>query len=153
MNFEPDLSESYVLIIKLLETTRQDKIEWTTVERLGSESERILNEAESAYQTKLGGNLVAMVWENGQSIGFKLVELNLQPEPQSLPHLNQPPKDDERRVLSVRFNKSEASLGKITDESIVYEDLSALIELIKRAPVRSDERIEQAKNYLDQLAS
>jgi hypothetical protein len=152
-NSKDAIRESYVLIVKLLERTRERKIEWTAVRILGSVSEAILVGAECAYQAKLGHNLVATVWENDQSIGFKLVELNVQAGPPLPPHLNQPVKDYEREVLSICLSKEEAASDKLTDENIVFEDLTTLFELIKRAPIQADERIEQARRYLDQLAS
>jgi hypothetical protein len=152
-NSKDAIRESYVLIIKLLERTREDKIEWTEAEPHGSASKAIIGVTKNAYQAKLGRNLIATVWENNQSLGFNLVELNFQSGPPLPPDLNQPSKDYEREVLSVCLSKQEKVSGNLTDESIVYEDLAALIELIERVPVKADARIEQARRYLDQLAS
>ena len=152
-NSEDAIRESYGLILKLKDRTRQGKVEWATLKQLGSISEAISKRAECAFEMNLGGNLAAIVWETSRSVGFCLVELDFSSGPPLPPHLNQPSKDYERKVLSIELDKDEAGLGKITDESIVFEDLTALVALIRRAPVRSDARIEQANTYLDELAS
>ena len=153
-NSEDAIRESYVLILKLLERTRQRKIEWTSGDTLLKVPRGALRpETEYRYQAELGSNLVATVWEDDHSIGFQLVELDLHANPPEPYVLMPPPTEPKGEVLSICLDKHEAGLGKLTDESIVYEELAALLSLIRRAPVQSDVRIEQAKNYLDELAS
>jgi hypothetical protein len=155
MNINPEdaIRESYPLILKLKEITRRGKIEWTTVADRGSVSGAILKNADSAFEAKVGGDLCAIVWENLKFVGFDLVQVEFSSVPPHSPQLQQARKDYEREVLSIRLNIETASSGDITDESIVFEDLVGLLELIRRAPRQFDVRIEKAKNYLDELAS
>jgi hypothetical protein len=151
-NSEDAIRESYVLIIKLLERTREGKIAWRSGNPLLKVVRGALKqEAEYRYQTELGNDLVATVWEDDHSLGFTLDDLRAGPPEPSI--VMPPPAAPRGEVLSIHLDKHEAGLGKLTDESIVYEDLATLIDLIKRAPVQADARIEQARKYLDQLAS
>jgi hypothetical protein len=152
-NSEDAIRESYVLIIKLLERTRERKIKWTSgdpifrVERGAPGPEAVYR-----YQTKLANDLTATVWEDDHSLGFELTDPQAGlPEPSIVMPPSGAPKGE---VHFIRLDKMEAGLGKLTDESIVYEDLAALLAMIRHAPAyQSDSRIEQAKNYLDELAS
>jgi hypothetical protein len=151
-NSEDAIRESYLLIIKLLERTRERKIEWTCGAPLLKVARGAPKaETEHRFQTELGNDLVATVWEDDHSLGFNLADSQAGPPEPAL--LMPPPAAPRGEVLSIRLDKHEAGLGKLTDESIVYEELAALLALIRHAPVQSDVRIEQAKNYLDELAS
>lgn len=155
-NSKDAIRESYVLIIKLLERTRQGKIEWTNrVLFLGVERGAPRPETSHSYYAELGNNLIATVWEDERSLGFSLVDSQAGPHEPYV--VVPPPAPLKQEVLSILLDKEEAGMGKLTDESIVFEDLTALLELIKRTPIQSDARIEQAKkieqarNYLDKL--
>ena len=154
-NSKDAVRESYVLIIKLLERTRERKIAWVEADPACIPAKQLhVTNARFAYRTTLGNNLIATIWENDRFIGFRLMELNLPAGPPLPSDLNLPPKDYEREVLSICLDRLVAIDDSLTDETLVFEDLSALLALIQNAPNRqSDARIEQAKNYLDQLAS
>jgi hypothetical protein len=156
VNTAYDLTESAVLITKLVALTREGKVEWTekNLRSLGS------IEVTSRYQTTLDGDLNALVWLSSKSAGFRLVENVIEPNAnaQSIPPIGPLSSAklqtvpslrmiSERDLLAVHFDHED---GPARGE--IYINLMSLLELARRSSDKIEPKVDRVKQYLDKLA-
>lgn len=136
MNTPYEISESSNLIEKLLNLTRDGKIEWTTLQIVPRAGEMTRQ-----YFTPLEGSLEVSVWENHRAAGFRLIDKSIQ-EPAMRVIAVVP----ERDLLSISIDhEHDADLGPL------YTMLMALLVLARRTIDKVEPKIDQVKQYLDKL--
>lgn len=140
MNTAYDLTESAVLIKKLVALTRERRVEWTeqNLRSLGS------MEVTSRYQTTLEGDLSVLVWLSSKSAGFRLLE---RPAPAPHPASLAIELPSERDLLAVSLDHED---GPARGE--IYINLMSLLELARRSADKIEPKVDRVKQYLDKLA-
>jgi hypothetical protein len=152
MNTTYDMTESAILIAKLLRLTRDNKIEWVQKRSFGFPEM-------AQYQTAIDGELEALVWSTNKEAGFRIFEKG--PEPRLVPPRERlitynadvpfvsssPLLISERDLVGVSFDhENGAAQGEI------YVNLISLLELARRSSDKIEPKIDRVKQYLDQLA-
>lgn len=138
MNTAYDLAESAVLIGKLVDLTRDGKVEWSEVKpgmakELGLATTRYISTLEGASETLL-------VWSTERSAGFRVYE-------KSIESTRVFTTTSERDLISISIDHED---GPARGE--VYVNLMALLELARRSANKIEPKIERVKQYLDKLA-
>jgi hypothetical protein len=147
MNTNYDLKESSVLIEKLLQLTRANKIEWNQSPALGG-----LGIAR--FQTTLeDGALLVQIWSSNKESGFRLAEkasqgtygglLGKDFSVEAVPFLMSPDRD----LVAISLSHEA---GAAQGES--YVNLMSLLELARRSADKIEPKIDRVKQLLDKLA-
>jgi hypothetical protein len=137
MNTAYDLAESAVLIGKLVDLTRDGKIEWNAV-RPGLVKE--LGPATTRYGSTLEGPSEVLVWSTERSAGFRVYE-------KATESTGVFTTTSERDLISISMDHEDGP-----GRGQVYVNLMALLELARRSADKIEPKIERVKQYLDKLA-
>jgi hypothetical protein len=149
MNSPYDLTESAVLIAKLVGLTRDGKIEWIP------KRSRVMPEM-IRFQTSLDEELEVVVWSTAKEAGFRIFESGAagilrsweSGDPMGNPPMNvQADTMPQRDLISIAISH----VGGPTRGEI-YVNLVSLIELARRASDKVEPKIDRVKQYLDKLA-
>ena len=148
MNTAYDLTESSILIAKLLRLTRDAKIEWAERRAFGLPEMR-------RYQATIDGDLEALVWSTNKEAGFRIFEKVPEPRleppyssnpdvPLLLPRILPIP---ERDLVAISIDHEN---GPTRGE--IYVNLISLLELARRSSDKIEPKVDRIKEYLDKLA-
>jgi hypothetical protein len=156
MNTPYDFTESAVLIAKLVELTREGKINWSQ-KTLG------IFPGTTRFHTTIDGDLEAAVWSTDKEIGFRIFEKNPPAgntsqrweggDPMGNPPLNVQahsaplPLATGRDLLAISIERAGGAM-----RSEVYIPLMGLLELARRSSDKIEPKIERVKQYLEKLA-
>ncbi len=137
MNTAYDLTESAVLIAKLVALTREGKIEWfqhsLSLIQFGSD-------VTTRYQTPLDGELNALIWLSSKSAGFRLFEMTGEAAESRMAR-------SERDLLAISLDHEDGS-----SRGEIYINLMSLLELARRSADKIEPKVDRIKQYLDKLA-
>jgi hypothetical protein len=156
MNTPYDVTESAILISKLVALTRDGKVEW-----IQDIANPVAINTSVRYQTTMEGNLEVLVWSTSKSAGFRLFENVVhRPEPAhfglhekgsdslaSMPVGRGLPTFSERDLVAISIGHEE---GPARGE--VYINLMSLLELARRSADKIEPKVDRVKQYLDKLA-
>lgn len=141
MNTSYDMTESPILIDKLIRLTRDSKIEWT------HQDSSARRETLDVYRTPLAGDVEAVIWVSGRQAGFRLSEKKVESNAFSKLPAARILGGGDRDILSIMVDHEEGpTLGE------TYINLMALLELARRSVDKVEPKIDRVKQYLDQLA-
>jgi hypothetical protein len=156
MNTPYDLTESSILIAKLLQLTRDGKIEWA------EKRSAVLPEM-ARFQTTIDEDLEALVWSTNKEAGFRILEKEPVPrnarrrweggDPLGNPPLNVAADSEPLPFISGRDLVAisvDHGIGPSRGE--IYVNLISLLELARRASDKVEPKIDRIKHYLDKLA-
>jgi hypothetical protein len=155
MNTSYDITESSILIAKLIRLTRDAKIEWE--QRKSAAFPGMIR-----YQTPIDEDSEALVWSTSKEAGFRIFE-KVPPSPLARSSWNAPfglnppmnvPADSapllhiaERDLVAITFDHIN---GPSQGES--YVNLMILLELARRSSDKIEPKIDRVKQFLDKLA-
>jgi len=152
MNTIYDMTESAILIAKLLRLTRDNKIEWAQKKSFGFPEM-------GQFQTTIDGDLEALVWSTNKEAGFRIFEKESPPRLSpplggfytsnpDVPFVSAPLLPiPERDLVAISFDhENGAAQGEI------YVNLISLLEVARRSSDKVEPKIDRVKQYLDQLA-
>jgi hypothetical protein len=166
MNTSYDLTESRILIDKLIRLTRDSKIEWA--QRRSASFPKMarfhttINQVPGASPFSPDEDLEALVWSTDKAAGFRLFETTVEPSAPSQPssstgRLYVQSKD--RVVYGGLADVSERDLVAVSidhengpSHGGVYVSLMSLLELARRSVDKVEPKIDRVKQYLDKLA-
>jgi hypothetical protein len=151
MNNPYDFHESAALITKLVDLTRNGKIEWSQ----GLKPLISFDEIDRYYAI-VEGNLEVQVWVSKKAAGFRLIERAREQSESPVPPLMPSPRNfiplglpniTERELIAISLSHEEGpSRGQI------YIKLMALLELARRSVDKVEPKVDRVKQYLDKLA-
>jgi len=156
MNTPYDMTESSLLIAKLVNLTRDGKIAWA------QKRSAVLPEM-VRFQTTSDEDLEALVWSTNKEAGFRILEKEPVPasarrsweggDPLGNPPLNVAADSTSLPLISGRDlvaisvdHENGSTRGEI------YINLISLLELARRASDKVEPKIDRVKQYLEKLA-
>ncbi|HEV2132742.1 MAG TPA: hypothetical protein VGR47_00630 [Terracidiphilus sp.] len=152
MNTTYDMTESSILISKLLGLTRGNKIDWA--ERRSSFGIPNMKQ----YHTTIDRDLEALVWSSNKEAGFRIFEKGSGPQLippssgrssnpdvpfDSAPRMSMP----ERDLVSISIDHENGST-----QGEIYINLISLLELARRSSDKIEPKVDRIKEFLDKLA-